>query len=49
MLEEKLEIVTGDMEKNSDNADKLYELYTEKEELENELIEAYEELEKLKN
>lgn len=49
VLEEKLEIVTGDMEKNSDNADKLYELYTEKEELENELIEAYEELEKLKN
>lgn len=41
-LEEKLEILTKSMEDSSDNAEKLYELYIEKENLENELLESYE-------
>ena len=48
-LEKTLDLVNKDMEINSDNADKLYELYIQKEEIENELLEAYEELEKLQN
>ncbi len=47
-LENKLDLITREMEENSDNADKLYELYINKEELENELLEKYEELENLK-
>ena len=48
-LEESVDNITKDMEQNNDNAERLYELYNKKEELENELIEAYEELESLKN
>lgn len=47
LLEEKLDSVLKNMEVNSDNADRLYELYTEKENLENQLLEDYEEMEKL--
>lgn len=46
-LETKLDLLTKDMEVNSDNADRLYELYMSKENIENELLENYEELENL--
>lgn len=41
-LEQMLEVLTKSMEDSSDNAEKLYELYIEKESIENELLEAYE-------
>ncbi len=46
-LEIKLDDITKEMEENSDKADKLYELYTEKEKTEEELLGYYEELESL--
>ncbi|WFA08427.1 ribosomal protection-like ABC-F family protein [Tissierella sp. Yu-01] len=46
-LEEKLDLLTKEMEDNSDNAEKLYEFYIDKENIENELLENYEELENL--
>jgi len=44
-LENKLEKLTKEMEDNSDNAERLYDLYIEKEDLENKLLECYEALE----
>lgn len=44
-LEEYLDKLTLEMEANNDDADKLYELYVEKEKLENKLLECYEKLE----
>lgn len=46
-LEEGLNKISNEMELNSNNAEKLLELFTEKEELENKLLEDYEELEEL--
>lgn len=44
-LEGNLDKLSFEMEANNDDADKLYELYTDKENLENKLLECYEELE----
>lgn len=46
-LEADLDRLTLEMEKNNDDADKLYQLYIEKENLENKLLDSYEELENL--
>ncbi len=46
-LESRLDLVSNEMNVNSDNAEKLYELYQEKENLEEELLMAYEELEEV--
>lgn len=48
-LEDSLCKITTDMEENSENAGKLYELFVQKESFENELIEAYENMENLQN
>ena len=48
-LEEGLNRITLDMEINSDNAGRLYELFIQKESFENELLEAYETMENLQN
>lgn len=45
VLEEDLDKLTHEMEVNNDNPDKLYDLYIEKEILENKLLESYENLE----
>ncbi len=46
-LEAELDRLTLEMEKNNDDADKLYQLYIEKENLENKLLDSYEKLETL--
>lgn len=46
-LETKLDNLTKEMEENSDKAERLYELYTEKGKIEDELLAYYEELESL--
>ncbi|TJX13142.1 ABC-F type ribosomal protection protein [Tissierella creatinini] len=46
-LEEDLDRLSLEMEANNDDADKLYQLYIEKENLESKLLESYEELEML--
>lgn len=48
-LEESLNKITLDMEENSENAGRLYELFVQKESFENELLEAYETMENLQN
>ena len=48
-LEERLGIITKEMTLNSDNADILYDLFLEKEQIEDKLINDYEQLENLQN